>query len=385
MPPLVYSRPVSGPATHAIVIGVGHYPHLIGGGGRAYANPEMMEQISSPPVSARDLARWLVENYHCPDRPLSSVRLLVSDPTPTPFSYRRDGKKVTRKPGAGSFAQVATAIRAWRAAGESDPDNLLLFYFCGHGLGSELNLSLLMSDYGADQHDPLAAALDFGTFRLGMQECAAREQCYFVDACRASSSMFDRGTTHMGQAIFRYTGNAPMPGGRSCRTPTFYSALVGSQAYAHKGQRSVFTDALLQALAGSASDNPTGPWIVDATRVHESLNHLMEVANNTLNLPMEQATVVDGLRSVRLNTLESPKVPVEVLVIPEQAHALANLRCQGALQNGQRSPAPSPWRFFTPAGAYDFHATFAAGQYTNIQLLNESVRPPYWAKPLKVS
>jgi hypothetical protein len=73
----VYSRRFNGAATHAIVIGVGHYPHLPGGKGRPkFRAHGGMGQLKSPPESARVIARWLIENYAHPDKPLATVSLL---------------------------------------------------------------------------------------------------------------------------------------------------------------------------------------------------------------------------------------------------------------------------------------------------------------------
>ena len=60
------------PATHAIVIGVGTYPHLNGG------DPERLsryhgglKQLSSPPESAREFTNWLLDEFHNPAKPLA--------------------------------------------------------------------------------------------------------------------------------------------------------------------------------------------------------------------------------------------------------------------------------------------------------------------------
>jgi hypothetical protein len=56
---LIHNVAVDGPATHALVIGVGAYPHLIGGTGRTKYN-DGMGQLTSPPISARLFASWLM-------------------------------------------------------------------------------------------------------------------------------------------------------------------------------------------------------------------------------------------------------------------------------------------------------------------------------------
>ncbi len=79
---LIYNTEIDGPATHAIVIGVGDYPHLLGGSGEMLPRNkcEYMGQLTSPPHSARKFADWLIQDYtNQQDKPLSSVELLLSD------------------------------------------------------------------------------------------------------------------------------------------------------------------------------------------------------------------------------------------------------------------------------------------------------------------
>lgn len=87
---LVHSVDGTGPATHAIVIGVGAYPHLIGGAGPLTNRNEGMAQLSSPPLSARALAEWLIESLHDPSKPLATVALLLSESDPRPFWQPQD-------------------------------------------------------------------------------------------------------------------------------------------------------------------------------------------------------------------------------------------------------------------------------------------------------
>src|SRR5688572_29148314 len=67
---LVHDAGVGGPATHALVIGVGAYPHLNGGSGRLSPQHDGMEQLTSPPISARQFASWLMSEFNHPQKPL---------------------------------------------------------------------------------------------------------------------------------------------------------------------------------------------------------------------------------------------------------------------------------------------------------------------------
>jgi len=134
MPEPVFHRPVIGAATRALVIGVGHYPSLPGGDGHQMKKPEGLQQLQSPPVSAREFARWLIANYQSVDRPLATVQLHISEKDATSFIYEVDRVVHERQPQLADMATVKAAIRHWYTLGNENPDDLMLFYFGGHGL-----------------------------------------------------------------------------------------------------------------------------------------------------------------------------------------------------------------------------------------------------------
>ena len=107
---MYFERPSATPGTHALIIGVGGYPHLPGGTGPTIADPTMfagLTQLTSPPASAVALAEWLVaadaERWVAP---LASVDLLVS---PHP-AYPEVGAGTVEP----TIANIGTAYRAWR-------------------------------------------------------------------------------------------------------------------------------------------------------------------------------------------------------------------------------------------------------------------------------
>ena len=177
---LIHSNSVRGPATHVIVIGVGAYPHLIGGSDALCNDHDGMRQIESPPISAKSFAKWLIENFNNPDKPLATVSLLLSESIPEKFQNPKTGQNLDVK--VATFKNVFKAIKKWKARGDQNPGNLLIFYFCGHGISQGLDTSLLLADFGQDEDNPLANAIDFRKFYLGMDQCAALQQCFFIDA-----------------------------------------------------------------------------------------------------------------------------------------------------------------------------------------------------------
>jgi hypothetical protein len=385
MTDIVFSNKVNGPATHALIIGVGHYPHLPGGGKKRIANPDGMGQLTSPPESARQVARWLIEKYVSPTRPLGSVALLTSEKAPSKFVFQAQGKTKSKTPELATMPAVEQAILEWHARCNTNPDHLLLFYFCGHGIAAGTELALLMSDFGAKAKKPLDGALDFRRFHASMDECAARHQCYFIDACRVGSELLKRNEGYAGNPVIQWTGAGANPNGQLRCGPIFYSTLANAAAYAKAGKVSIFTQALLDSLGGAGSTDSTGPWEVKTMRLTEALDYLMLQASRALKMPQAQIPSLGGtFAQFTLNTLASPAVPVFVQVEPPEALALASLRCEGEAMKKTRPPKPEPWQLSVTAGKYSFFADFKSQKFKASPFIDEIVRPPFWGKPLKV-
>ena len=358
----VYKRKVNAPATHAIVIGVGQYPHLSGGKGKKLPNSGGMGQLKSPPQSARAIARWLIEEYDHPDKPLASLSLLLSDSANSDFVYRANGEDKTVKAAPATMQEVDQATRAWRELGHKNPDHLLLFFFCGHGIARGTDLSLPFSDFGAVPVAPLNGAIDFRRFRQGMDECAAREQCYFGGACRVGSELLIKNDGFAGSPIIQSTG-AFNASGRFRQAPVFYFTLSGGQAYAKPGKPSLYTAALLEAFGGAGSGDEEGPWRVRTNLLHDALGFLMIDASQEEQIPQLQIALSDELTSINLNVIASPRVPVVVTCKPEKANSQATLICENAAFKKKRNPSKGPWRLRLSVDTYDFSAKIQKKDY----------------------
>lgn len=382
----VFSKKVNGPATHALVIGVGHYPHLPGGGATPYANPEGMGQLKSPPNSARAFGRWLIEDYECPERPLATVSMLLAEKNGNTFDVGTNGKPKVRDVPDATMANVAQAIKEWHARGAKNHHNLLIFYFCGHGIAAGPLLSLLMKDFGADPLAPLDGALDFRKFHNAMEECAPRSQCYFVDACRVGSTLIERNEGKAGNSVIDRTGNFVNPEGLLRLGPIFYSTLANAKAYAKPKEPSVFTQALLEAFGGAGSGDEDGSWAVKTSHMQTALTYLMREASRTLSLPLQQIPGLGGdSGEVTLNTLQAPDVPMFVEVDPAEAHLVADLRVEGPVKAARKKREAFPWKVLVKPGEYSIIADFKNAPFKKKQIDNFAVRPPYRKPPLKVT
>jgi hypothetical protein len=365
-----------GTTAHALVIGVGAYPHLTGGSGPLSPHHDGMRQLSSPPVSARNFATWLISKYHHPRRPLSTVALLVSEDQPQDFVNPKTGECI--RPAEATYDHIAEAIWDWMNRGQRSADNLVIFYFCGHGIAQGPDMTLLLSDFGKVPQAPLNSALDFRKFRLGMSRNLPRQQVYFVDACRASSDTLIES--------FGYAGQAPVHSGpeRAAEAPAFYATLAGEDAFGKPNQTSVFTEALLKGLDGAGSDDSEGDWRVTTTRLKEAIDYHVRQAFEA-GAKRAQVPPTDELTTFELHYLQGePEVPVVVTCQPESANAQAEFVCEyGGMERCRRRPDPAQWSLVLQAGNYRFRAEFAAGAPQRIEK-QAYVRPVYRKVPLEV-
>src|SRR5215472_9142458 len=149
-----------------------------------------------------------------------------------------------------------------------------------------------------------------------MDECAAREQCYVIDACRVGSDLLIRNAGFAGQPIIQNTG-ALNTTGVVRQAPVFYSTLADTSAYAKPGKPSLYTDALLEALGGAGSGDEEGPWRVRTILLHDALGFLVADASQRLEIPQAQIASSDELTATKLNVIAAPQVPVVVTCNPE--------------------------------------------------------------------
>ncbi|GLB68213.1 caspase family protein [Arthrobacter mangrovi] len=377
---LIYTGP-EGAGTHALVIGIGAYPNLLGGSSPA-AKAAGMGQLTSPPLSARSVASWLLADYNFEAKPLASLSLLLSEQKPAPFRNPRTGAGHTVPEATAD--NIEAAVKAWRKRANGSPDNRLVFYFCGHGISEGTDMALLASDFSPDDEDnPLDQALDFEQLRRGLKGCQASEQVFFVDACRAASNFL------ISQTDARFAGRVPLLGLR--RPPElprvlsvpYYASLAGERAYGRPGQVSLFTQALLRGLRGAGSDNPEGDWRVSTATLATAIDDFMRRPVLAGRAATVQTPTVHELAVFDLHRLPGdPLVPVYVSCQPAEQNAAAEFVCrQGSEECGRRPRSEvdaedpfSEWYLELALGDYLFEAEVDGAVPRS---LTRAVRPPY--------
>ncbi|HEY8560154.1 MAG TPA: caspase family protein [Pyrinomonadaceae bacterium] len=358
------------PATHAIVIGVGEYFYLPGGSREPKTEFHGgLRQLSSPPESAKAITDWLLDEFHNPDKPLATVSLLVSEKSGEyVYSHPKLRKAVTTRPA--TFENVKNAVRQWKNFGDRSEKNLILFFFCGHGVAKGLSgMTLLLSDYGESDDMPMEGAIDFEALHRGMAQCGASEQCYFIDACRMVSTIATE-TTTSGQTIIQDNQNRSFDS--DWKTATFYSTLAGEAAYGRKGKPSFYTEALINGLRGMGSNNRNGDgvWRISTNDLSVAIHQGLATQGEKVKIPTSHLVYFE-FHELR----NDPLALAIVYCDPKDNNSRATFYCrQNQNEVNQRSPAEKSWEIIVPYGRYDFIAEIGNQRKQKVE---ELIMPPY--------
>lgn len=369
--------------THALVVGVGEYPWLDGGTQPRFAHFEGMGQLSSPSVSARAFAEWLLSptGYHNPACPLASLDLLVSDASTDQFVPPGGASTTIQR---ARFADIEAAIRAWFQRG-NHADDLLLFFYCGHGVACGLNMTLLPEDYGSLQAPPqmsLSLAIDFDGLYLGMDSCAARNQIFCIDACRVASGLLIRTQNFAGNPVIPGMAQISSP---PRNAPIYYGAVPGITAFGRPGKPSFFTEALLKAFRGAGADDTSGVWALQTDTLGRGIHHHLRraVANTAAAGQLSMANNIGApLAFHQLAGL--PECPVDVLCDPESDTAVATLAVSGNGVHDTRAPDASPWGLDLQLGDYEFEASVGPPSAKSGRSVSH-VAPPFRSVKIRVA
>lgn len=378
----MFQSRANGPQVHAIVIGVGDYPHLKDGTGALFNGHENMGQLSSAPVSARTFAKWLLcpQGYCDPGRPLGTLRLLLSEPGTGPATFKPPGTNTGISVARADLVSVRAELEDWQKDMMAEGD-LAIFFFSGHGVVAGFEQALLLSDFGNPQAANVGAAIRFSAMRNGMRHVPPREQCYFIDACRAYSRTFADSWGGLGESII-----SPDPTRRFSRSPSqpvLNATLEGESAFGKQDEPSLFTSALMQALRGGGSDDrdTANTWLLDVNLINQSVEFIVRRTAERVGLGLAQIPAAEGLTSLSLGALQGdPFVPVALSCDPDHATGEAEFAFCGA--NIWRCGQPDP---LVQYGTHEFSASFSqAGSGYGTASLSREIRPPFRSVRIQV-
>jgi hypothetical protein len=368
--------------THALVIGVGDYPHLPGGSQAQIAPARQsygLQSLDSPAWSAVEFAAWLTAHLQNRRAPLGTVDLLVSAPPGAPAQLH--GFDVP------TMAGITTAFNAWEARCHKRADNVAVFYFCGHGFQREV-MMLLPADFG----NPAVGVvwnniIDFTSTQIGLIDCMANTQLYLVDACRETPVLLLR-DLHGHATALKTTATLQYP---TRNAPVFQSATTGTRAHGEPGKVSYFTSAIIECLKSTGARGMNGSrWAVSTNSLGVALQEYMK------------RTQVPGVGRLTCDTgAGQSNFDTDIHEFTGTADVLASITCDRdaalaaatfAISSAAvpRTPYPANGaavELRLPSGQYDIEATFAAGtqwQPRNPQPEPQLVMPPRAACTVEV-
>jgi hypothetical protein len=203
-----------------------------------------------------------------------------------------------------------------------------------------------------------------------MNQCTAKNQVFFIDACRSQTD------------ITRYS---PSFAGRPIKSPSalttakdqtvFWSTRAGANAQGTKRKPSFYTETLLAGLRGMGADNSLAPWQVSTVSLAGAIK--IDMRRRALN----QAPPADPNDMFVLNDIVgAPRVPVSVICLPEALRPKVKLSCRVAdkIVTAQKKPDPKPWVIELEAlqQAYEFAAADKTGKALKVDKPTAVIVPP---------
>ncbi|MEU4237726.1 caspase family protein [Actinoplanes sp. NPDC026619] len=365
----------AGPALHALIIGVGAYPHLKDGSGTPL--PDLGRfgapgQLTSPPRSALAWTDALIAARDEWLAPLGTVDLLVSSPPKPADDGGDDHEPATRD-------AIQSAFGRWWKRCDRHADNIALFVFCGHGLQAESQV-LLAADFGHDEHSPWMKAFDFDRTRLAFMANHARTQLFVVDACREV-------TLANLETPVPYAPPLREPGKRDpLRCEFDFTARATSRkrsAYGKPNEPSYFTKALLRGLDGGAASRIRREWLVTTGDLAGHLDALMAM----VDAPVGQQPQVTTTRSARIRRTPAPLAHLRVDCKPSRATGQADFSWHHDSLPARSRPVRSGEAWTVPdipVGASTVAASFPELDYHDVKQ-KFIVFPPIYEDYVEVS
>lgn len=372
------------PCTHVLAIGVGSYPHLLGGAQRLADKPMGLKQLDSPPVSLKALLDWFLAPIIVPGSvgftnniaPLGTILGLASAAQPVGIDTPTGPVLLERA----TKDNIDNAFADWLTALQRNDTNIGVFYFCGHGLMVSDHY-LLAEDFGSTLQ-AWAKAFDVSTTIRAVEREVKGTLYFFLDACREVS-----------RDLALSVGANPMPlmpADLTKKVTRKSSACIsatgeGELAFAPPGgEVSRFTKALLRALSGFAGIKSAGQpaWEVDgetlASAIRKILEYDWEKAQSQKSARLQVSEqLINGSSVPLLRLSAAPKVAVEINYLPEAMRAQYELYIQSALAKVARQTKVNKClEAEIPMGVYTVGAVDPDGVYQADIRPDEDLRPP---------
>lgn len=347
---------------HALLIGVGRYPHLKDGRSKTkFGHAGEIGQLTSPYHSVKAFADWLRVGLNLPGAPLRTLRVLASSPV----------KGVdTHGWGNPNIKSIRNAVADWYKDCDQHSANVALFYFCGHGVVLGDVTALLAQDFGKEEPVPFLGSFDPAALADACMAAKATRQLFLIDACRSTP-----------QELRSRFKSASIPEMLTPRTHSnqgshhqaeLYASELGTSAYGIDDKPSVFMSSLLASMKGAgAHQNVDGEWVVGTASLRTGLDWLVgrQYEEKLQRVAFGKMSVDFDLHAIPGN----PSVPVTVRTKP--ITKLAEVRLQTDCPQYRSHPSEKPWHINVEAGKRQFFAGDATNpkQFSHI----EDIVPQY--------
>lgn len=344
------------PGLHALIVGVSQYVNLPPGDGPADPNVGFgMQRLSSPALSAFHIFNWL--NSPPPGVrlkvPIKTCRVLVA---PSQEEQEKAPQLATLGTTLPTRDAFVLAANEWRNDASHLQKDVTFFYFAGHGFKlSPEDVSLALCDFANPNMPSADKCAKVANIRQGMAPTAkfkniAREQFYFVDACRNLPEAIMAYAPMTVPDVFTFALNVV----DDRDTPTYFATTEGRQAAGRKGQPSVFCEALLHSL-GRGSESGTEvdvnvEWRVTSQSLKRALDRYLQRKFSGL---APEVHLLGMIRDPYLTVLDgSPLVDIDIMVVPTDFDGNVTVIDFSGTQLFEPRPFSLPFTSEVPAGIY---------------------------------
>lgn len=370
------------PSTHVLAIGIGQYPHLLGGIQQLADKPMGLKQLDSPPVSVKALLDWFIApskilgsvGFSNGYAPLGTIHALASAPQPVCIETPNGPVLLDRA----TKDNIEYAFAAWLNAVRSNDKNIGVFYFCGHGLMVSDHY-LLAEDFGHNSLQPWSKAFDISSTIRAIEREVNGTLYFFLDACREISRDLALSVGANPMALME----ADLTKRVTRKSSVCISSTgEGELAFAPLGgQVSRFSNALIRALSGFSGIKTAGQseWEVDgetlATAIRIILEHEWDKKQGQSRLQVcEQRINGSSVPLLRLST--PPKVAIKVNYLPETRRTLYELYVESAKIKVAQTKEDKYLEGDVPMGIYTVGAIDLDGVHQPDIREYEDLRPP---------
>lgn len=385
MPAINLGVASDGPGTHALVIGVSHYPFLSGPKTSPFGEQFGLEDLTSAARSASEVVAWLLNEYRNPAAPLASLRVALS---PTEGETYANGV-TDRLPQSHAATRDAVErdVIAFRRDCER-PNNVAFVYVAGHGIQlTNRGAIVLLEDFADPDRADLYGAIDMVGCHAGLYGTGfANSQFWFVDACRQRPRVASKFENLQGGVL-----DLKAPPGEVEWAPMYLAAASRDLAFAEVGGLTLFSQVLLSALRGDAAVGPEHArnigWHVSANKLGEFLKKgVAELAKAKSEDQSVQPVGYAG-DAVIQHFEEPPSVRVVLTLEPSRAAKRTSVSMLFNADEAQKvidGVTEWPLERTLPAGLYQIRVK-TEQPVTEVRLPPVNVNPPKYEDIIEVA